>query len=116
VTLRLVYTQSLGRRTNELTLLPDDVEFLGDHHRQGGTQALSDFRLLTADDHGAIRIDLHEEANLAFAFFLESEGGQTDDEATGRARTGNQELSTCELVSLRCRVHDSSPAAISAAR
>ena len=49
---------------------PVDVEFLGDHHWDRGAQPLADLRVLAADDDFAVRVYLHEKADLALARFF----------------------------------------------
>ena len=96
--------------------VPVDVEFLGDHHGDGRPQALADLRVFQADNHAAVRIDLEEEAQHALAFLFVRECRQADDEAAGGAQPGDQHLAARDAISPGRRIHDFSPAAISAAR
>ena len=46
---------------------PFNIKFFSDKHRQGGTQALADFRLIVADNDIAVFEDIDKVSDAGFA-------------------------------------------------
>ena len=97
-------------------LVPVNVQFFCNHHRQRCAQTLANLGFFRADDDTAIGIDLHKVADRTFTLRLPGERGKANNEAACDAGARNQHLPASSSILAEDGAHDSSPADSSAAR
>jgi hypothetical protein len=82
---------------------PIDIKFLGDQHRQRGTDTLTQFGLIAADDNVAIRPYFDEEAQPPVVGQIRALAHRRDaeDQAARSRRAADQELAPGDFRGVR---------------